>query len=112
MQGPCTLSCMSQPAVDSSLVAPLDGLEAAYAAAVAAVEELAAANPRAGYRAATALGKLLRTWADDQAPRRGRFALAVKERDALTLVGLADSLESSKSLAKQLVDIGKREGES
>lgn len=95
----------SAPPLPPSVLAVLTELTRQYEVAIAEIDQLGETDGRTAFRAATILGRLLREWADAQAPRRGRHALAAREQTKTTLRTLAaDNDLESKSRVQQLVD--------
>jgi DNA-binding transcriptional regulator YiaG len=100
-----------QAATRRTLEQMREGLAAFYAQVAATIDRLGESDPQAAFTLATAHQLALRDLHDQEETRasrlRARQAMRIREREALSLAGLADRIGVSKSRAEQLVNLAR-----
>jgi hypothetical protein len=100
-----------QAATRRTLEQMREGLSGFYAAIAAGIDRLGETDPQAAFEFASEHQAALRALHGQEEARasrlRARQAARIREREALSLAGLADRIGVSKSRAEQLVNLAK-----
>ena len=98
-----------------SLVGMRAGLAAFYTQVAATIDQLGESDPQAAFTLASEHQDALRSLHDQEENRasrlRARQAARIRDKEALSLAGLADRIGVSKSRADQLVNLAKQRQE-